>query len=171
MRFAFRSMPVRAALVGAALIAAAACGGSDDPGLGPNATIVRTESADTLFLRASFSGLSDSGGYAVRTPDQWAGVWAKATRGQQPAAAAPTVDFSRNMVLLVAMGTRPSGGYTARIDRVYDADGTRVVEATFTSPQNCLTIAAITAPCAAVIAPTTAAPVRFVTKAEVRRCQ
>ncbi len=170
MPFTLRSAPARAALVGAALIAAAACGASGDSGLGPNATVVRTESADTLFLRASFSGLSDSGTFAVRTADEWAGMWAKATRGQQPAAAAPTVDFSRNMVLLVAMGTRPSGGYVARIDRVYDASGTRVVEATFTSPQNCLTTQALTAPYAAVIAPTTAAPVRFVTKAEVRRC-
>jgi hypothetical protein len=163
---------IRAAAAGAAIAVVAACSAPGEP-IGDDIGVdVSIGSADTLFTGANayFSGLTDSAVYVVRTPAEWTALWAKATRNQSPAPPAPAVDFSRYMVLVVAMGSRPTTGYTVSIDRVADVDGGRVVEATLTSPVHCVTGQAFTAPFAAVVAPLTALPVHFVNRAAQHRC-
>ena len=163
----FRSLAA-VALVGAAT----ACGSTVDVDH-YSGTDVRTVGADSLFtgIDRQYSGLTDSATYAIRTTDAWAALWARASSRQSPAPPLPAVDFTRNMVLVVAMGARNTGGYSVAIDRVTDTDGGgRVVESTLSHPVNCVVTQALTAPFAAVVVPTTSLSVHFVNRTGERRC-
>ncbi|MBC9715771.1 protease complex subunit PrcB family protein [Streptomyces sp. TRM66268-LWL] len=54
----------------------------------------------------------------VRTESAWADLWRRATGNQSASAPAPGVDWSRDFVLFVATGERPSTGYRVEIRRV-----------------------------------------------------
>jgi PrcB C-terminal len=169
MRLTSRSLCTLAA---AAILGTAACRNSTiyDDYSGVDVVIV---DAIPLFtgVNVSYSGLTDSATYAIRTNAEWTALWAKATSGQQPAPPVPVVDFSKNMVLLVAMGTRGTGGYGVTIDHVTDGGaGERIVESTLTHPVNCVVTQALTAPFAAVLAPASTVPVRFVNRSAEHRC-
>jgi len=51
---------------------------------------------------------------AVRTAGEWATLWAQHA-GERPK---PAVDFSRDMVVAVFMGSRPTAGFTVEITGV-----------------------------------------------------
>ena len=84
---------------------------------------------------------------------------------------APTVDFQSQMVVVVALGTRRTGGYSVQIDQVNrDKDGA-VVSYTATSPgATCMTTQMITSPVAAVTAPLVTGAVRFERHDVVNKC-
>ena len=57
------------------------------------------------------------------------------------------VDFGTDMVVLVAIGTRSSGGYGVRVEEVVRSDGGAVVHYTVTRPgTGCMTTQALTSP-------------------------
>ena len=77
---------------------------------------VRREQAAQPF--AVYSGFSDSARVAVRTQSQWNEIWARVAGNATPPPEAPEIDFATEMVIVAAMGTRPTGGFAIRIDRV-----------------------------------------------------
>lgn len=68
---------------------------------------------DRRSLRAEEPGL-----FVARTADQWARLWQRMTShlGQTPPQ--PTVDWSTEMVVVLALGTRATGGYTVEIEEI-----------------------------------------------------
>lgn len=85
------------------------------------------------FTELAFTSYSyRSGGplqTVVRDEASWASLWAAhatlAVPGFDPSQAAPrpAVDFSRNMVVAVFMGSQPNGCYGTRIDGIYRSGG------------------------------------------------
>ena len=64
------------------------------------------------------------------------------------------VDFTRDMVVAVAAGQRPTGGYEIAVDRVRQAKGELTVEVVETAPgPNCVTTASLTQPVDVVVIP------------------
>jgi hypothetical protein len=59
----------------------------------------------------SMSGIDRAEQAVARSPSEWEALW----RRHAPGRTAPAVDFSRNMVVAVFLGSRPSGGYAAQI--------------------------------------------------------
>jgi hypothetical protein len=105
----------------------------------------------------------------IRSADQWAEAWARITG---PARPAPAVNFAREMVVLVAMGERPTGGYVITVDGVYDADGRLYAEVKEASPGPlCGTTEALTQPIDAVRVPRRDGPVTFVERAVTMACR
>ena len=73
----------------------------------------------------------------ARTVAEWDALWKAHTgpgrRGE--GSAAPPIDFDRETVVAVFMGSRPTGGFSVAIDSATDRDGTLVIAYHEASPQ------------------------------------
>jgi hypothetical protein len=79
----------------------------------------------------------------VRTVAEWEKLW-KTNGAREPV---PAVDFSREMVAGVFLGTRQTAGYGVEIVRAVNASGTLVVEYIESAPsRDLLTAQVLTAP-------------------------
>ena len=61
--------------------------------------------------QGAYSGISDASEVVVRSQVEWDALW-KAHAGLKPV---PAVDFSREFIAAVFLGTRPSGGFGVEI--------------------------------------------------------
>jgi hypothetical protein len=120
-----------------------------------------------------YSGLEAPLRTLVRSEGEWRDLWARLATDRIPRPAAPAVDFSERVVVVAAMGTRPTGGHAIRIDRVSYAGDTLWVEVTSVTPgARCVTTQALTAPVAAVSVerrPNVTA--RFLDREETQDCE
>ena len=85
----------------------------------------------------------------------------------------PSVDFNRDVVVAVAAGQRPTGGYEIAIDRVTQSDGQLTVEVVERTPgPNCMTTASLTQPVDVVVVPAAdAKSLSFLERKEIRGCR
>jgi hypothetical protein len=84
----------------------------------------------------------------------------------------PAVDFERDMVILVAMGRKPTGGYDIEVSQVTRGDTLLSVTVTETAPgRSCMTTQAFTAPAVAVRVPRYVGQVRFTEVQRTRECR
>lgn len=77
--------------------------------------------------RTSFSGsiIEDPFRVVVRDRDTWLGVWKRIYQvvpSNGPYPELPEIDFSRDMVVVAAMGQQPTSGYDIIIDGAYERD-------------------------------------------------
>jgi hypothetical protein len=78
----------------------------------------------------------------IRTQEDLDRVWAALGAQEQP-----EVDFATDLVVLAALGQRPSGGYDMDVRRAELRDGRLTVEVVETAPgPNCVTTMALTQP-------------------------
>jgi len=94
----------------------------------------------------------------ARTADEWAALW----RQHAPDRPRPSVDFSKEMVVGVFMGSRPTAGFAVEIVGVREeADGV-VVQYRETRPsRDAMTAQVLTAPYHLVAVPKSAGAVTF----------
>ena len=105
------------------------------------------------YVRYS-SGVQEPGAVVIRDANEWRRAWSIITApfGEPPAL--PAVNFEREMVVFVALGTKNSGGYTAEILRVArSANGISVDWQAQSPGPRCGTTAALTHPIDFVIIP------------------
>ncbi|MGV7643070.1 protease complex subunit PrcB family protein, partial [Mycobacterium kansasii] len=69
------------------------------------------------------SGVSRPEQVVARTEPEWRALWERHAPGRTP----PAVDFSKNMVVAVFLGSRPSGGYQVQITGVRTQGTTLIV--------------------------------------------
>ncbi len=62
-------------------------------------------------LKLQYSGLVEEVHEVLKSRADWANLWSAATSGFDPPRDVPTVDFRWKVVLVVALGRRPTGGY------------------------------------------------------------
>ena len=116
------------------------------------------------------NGIYDQRRIEIRSEDEWRGQWMRIQRSRTPPPL-PTVDFSREMLLLAGMGNQPSGGYVVTIERVLDQPDALVAYVRHTVPgPRCGAIAAITSPIDVVVVAATRKPVRWVVERTVNDC-
>jgi hypothetical protein len=128
-------------------------------------------SSNRLEVR-SYSGYTERERLVIRTAAGWTAAWAQITRNVSPRPPAPTINFDQEMVILVAMGQRPTGGYSISIEGVYDASGRLFAEVRERSPgDSCGTTQAVTAPVDAVRVPRRDGAVIFVERTETVVCR
>ena len=98
-----------------------------------------------------FSGIPDARRLVIRTSVEWNALWEEVTQNRMPKPPPPEVDFEQYMVIVAAMGSRPTGGYTVTVDEVNQGQGQLLAEVRETSPgPTCMTTQALTAPVTAV---------------------
>lgn len=120
---------------------------------------------------SQYSGIPDSQRVVIRDPAAWRQYWTAVNQPFVPAPAVPDVDFAREMILLVSMGTRPSGGFVIRIDSAMtDAQQVRVQVTQIVPGRGCLVPAVVTRPVDLARVPATPLPVSFAERVERTDC-
>lgn len=71
-----------------------------------------------LLWQDPMGGIADELRLVVRDSAMWPVVWRRVIGGRKPAPPVPRVDFSTELVLVVAQGSRSSTGYSITIDSV-----------------------------------------------------
>jgi protease stability complex PrcB-like protein len=114
------------------------------------------------------TGVGEARRLVIRNANAWADFWSELGVGDRPA-----VDFTRDLVVAVAAGQRPTGGYEIAVDAVRLANGELTVEVVETTPgPNCMATTSLTQPVDIVVVPAlTAQNWSFVERKEVRGCR
>jgi hypothetical protein len=106
----------------------------------------------------SMSSIDRAEQAVARTPDEWQALW----RRHAPGRPAPTLDFNRDMVVAVFLGSRPSGGYAAEITSTAIENGVLVVRWRESAPApGQMAAQVVTAPSHIATVPRHAGQVRF----------
>jgi hypothetical protein len=109
---------------------------------------------------------------AVRSQAEWSAVWRTLRiTSVEPRPSAPDVEFAKFTMLVAALGTRPTGGYTVHIEYALD-DGTAVhVSVLEIRPgNNCTVTTALIYPITIAIIPRNDLPVQFEVEAADLDC-
>jgi len=94
----------------------------------------------------------------ARTPQEWTAVWRAHAHGKP----APAIDFTREMVVGVFLGTRPTAGYGVEIAGAREDAGVLVVQYREGSPpRDAMTAQVLTMPYHLVAVPKASGEVRF----------
>lgn len=160
------------ALVTAAMLAVPGC---SQPGptsaTPPDASTVNpVQQSATHLLTAGTSGFTEGEELVIRSDTELAAAWKTAHAGI-PGNPAPAIDMAHNMVVLLALGQRRTGGYTIRFDSITREGAGAVVHYTATSPgPGCMTTQMITSPIDVVSVPSVEGAVRFERSDVTDRC-
>lgn len=94
-----------------------------------------------------------NGGFTTKTnqvitdEDELKKAWKIAFKNYMKVGDAPEVDFNKNVVLLVAMGEKNSGGYSIKVEKVVSSNLSTIVSVVETVPgKNCNVTSALTYP-------------------------
>ena len=134
----------------------AACGGAsaryvdDDPGYQTPGGVPTGSLEISRIGTYTNSSIQEPRRLVIRSEQEWRDFWYDLNLGS-----APEVDFTRNMVIAVSAGVRPSTGHSVLVDNVrLDDDGTLRVEVLQTSPgRGCVTAQQMTQPVDVVVVP------------------
>ena len=143
--------------------------------LGPKRSGPRTSFTDS-------SGIGDRLRVVIRDRDAWRDVWQRIQspvcslpnppRGPLPELPPlPEIDFSREMLVVVALGGRPSSGYAIVVDGAYEQDNRLEIVVRSVSVKGCAALAVMTAPVDIVRLPKTERAVVFRETEAVRECK
>ncbi len=124
--------------------------------IGPLATLVLFACASVSgenslpirsLARGGFSGIREPEREVIADKKAWEQIWSRHNKSRKPTAALPEVDFEKEMVIAVTMGTKRTGGYAVEIVEVRPADKKLMIAVQQTSPQpRAMTIQALTTP-------------------------
>lgn len=76
----------------------------------------------TIVAAETYSGLDRPTSRLIRSEAEFKSVWKRIHRGRKPLPPLPVVDFEHDMLILVAMGSRNSGGFGIDVARVIRDD-------------------------------------------------
>jgi hypothetical protein len=109
----------------------------------------------------------------IRDARTWRKMWRRMHEGViSPVPSLPRIDFSRQMIVIVGLGTRSTGGYGITVDRAFQRDGTLEVIVSKHAPgKNCFTSQALTQPVDVVQLPKTKRKVVFKEAEVVHDCK
>jgi hypothetical protein len=112
----------------------------------------------TSLDKGSQSNIDDGRQVSIRTESDWTRLWQQ----HKPDRPKPTVDFSKQMVLGVFMGSRSTGGFAVEILGASETGGALTVQYRETIPQpGAITAQVISAPYHLVAVPKVTGTVTF----------
>ena len=153
------------------LALSAACGGSDltqPPGTSLPMVRLRSEPYSFTF----YSGLDRPARIVIRDALAWRVVWNQIYLRQSPVPPLPAIDFSRDMMVVVALGSHSTGGYSILLAGASEAANTGIaVIVDSSSPgSNCIVTEAFTQPVDIARLPLRNGAVSFVERSHVSDC-
>jgi len=112
----------------------------------------------TTIDKGDHSNMDDARQVSVKTEDAWKQLWQQ----HSPDRPKPAIDFSKEMVVGVFLGSRPTAGYTVEIASATVNTGTLVVRYRETAPgRGTMTAQVITSPFHLVTLPIFPGEVKF----------
>ena len=131
-------------------------------------TIAVTRLRAEPYSLSYYSALKTAQQIVVRDEATWRALWPQLQAGTEP----PAIDFGKEMVVVVALGERNSGGYSIFVDAASaTGDGVAIEVRSVAPGKHCGTTAALTQPVDAARMPRVEGSVRFVDVATVRDCE
>lgn len=125
----------------------------------------------TALFAEQHSAMKEPLELVIRDPEQWRDLWSQVVADRHPPRDPPEVDFNRDMVVLVAIGERPTGGFSVEIVEVRLHEGALRVASLERMPgSSCIVPQVLTAPVAAVTMPSTEGPASFEHQTETYEC-
>jgi hypothetical protein len=153
----YLSMVVLAGLAGAMVYAGYILSSNDIP-------------FETISRVAPGVGQSERKNYVIRSEVDWKELWGMVHPGES-APPLPYVDFSRETVVAVFSGVKPTGGFSIEITRVVDAGGRVLVYVSEVSPgDGCFVTEALTYPHHIVKVQKSDKPVELIVEGMVVSC-
>ncbi len=120
----------------------------------------------TSIAKGSMSGQQTAKQVTVRTDAEWKALW----KDHEPTAKMPSVDFAKNMVVGIFLGSKPSDGHDVEIVGVRTQDAELIVEYVQKQPaRGTMAAQILTEPYHLVVVPKHAGPVRFMHVPETRK--
>jgi hypothetical protein len=145
------AVAARAALAAGVLLAACAAAGPED-----------VEVPFEALVSETHSGLVEERREVVRDETGWARLWDEIYASVTPRPSRPAVDFARDMLVVAATGTRPSGGFAIRVTGVTQrGDDLEVTVLETCPPPGAMVTMELTRPVAVVSVPRLALVPRF----------
>lgn len=164
-----RLFPLPAAAV-VLLCTAGSCVKGEGLTLPKEASRVPGDQVETLLKEGS-SGVDTRRRGVIRSEAEWASFWSEVYSRRLPVPDRPAVDFAESMVIVAAMGPRPTGGYTIELEAIGQVGSEYHVIVRESSPgRNCATTAALTQPVVAARVPRTDGNVSFLERAVTVQC-
>ncbi|MES2525045.1 MAG: protease complex subunit PrcB family protein [Gemmatimonadota bacterium] len=168
--------PAHSSLLRTAALGAILCGCTATPGNGAPSTTTETTVTPSIaqpmtrVYSAATSGFTEPAELVLRDQAALDDAW-RTLHSRLPGNPAPAVDLSTRMVVVVALGSRNTGGHGVRVDSV-TSDGTRTtVHYTATAPgTSCMTTQMITSPVDIVSVARREGAVRFERRSVVQPC-
>ncbi len=114
-----------------------ACGGTTNaahPSTSAAATDLAVHRLQEWAPFANASGYDTAATAVIRSTAGWRAAWARIHGGMTPMPILPAIDFNRNVVVLVAVGTQSSGGHGLAITRATVNGGAIRIDAVHTTP-------------------------------------
>lgn len=161
-----------AAMSVAAATLAPGCPAPTEPVLSDSVEL-QIQAAPAEVTRYLYSGINDRRRLYIKDEETWTALWSEVTAHVGPKPEVPFIDFGNEAVVVVSMGTRPTGGYSINVESVSESesDGTLYVEVVEVSPgPSCVVTQAESAPVHAVRVPLRNGSVQFIERASTRNC-
>ena len=150
---------------------AAACASPEQSTLPPGSSIPIVRLRAEPYSFEFNSGLNTPARIVVRDASTWQSLWTQIYQGRSPVPPLPAIDFSSDMLVVAALGSRSSGGYMILIDGASGEGSNVIVAVRSISPgQGCGVTGALTQPVDIARLPRRDGDVRFLERAEVRKC-
>jgi hypothetical protein len=128
------------------------------PGAARAAQPTTTAPAMKTLDKGDHSNMDDAAQVVAKTPQEWQQLWQKHT----PDRPRPAVDFSKEMVVGVFLGSRPTAGYVLEIVSAAQDNGSLVVKYRESLPQRgTMTAQVLTSPYHLVAVPFFPGGVKF----------
>lgn len=136
---------------------------------GDSLPVTRLRSNATAFT--TYSGLNDSVRAVVRDSAAWVDLWRVINRPFYPPPPLPPVDFGRDMIVIAALGARPTAGYDIVIEGArQDSAAVEIALRTLSPAPGCPVSAAMTQPVDLATIPASPRAVRFREKSVIVPC-
>jgi hypothetical protein len=140
------------------------------PPLGPSVPMVRLRSEPYSFTY--YSGLDTPARLVLRDAGSWQEVWSQIYSRQSPAPPLPAVDFSHEMIVVVALGSHGTGGYQILLTNASEVgnNGTAITVSSTSPGPSCIVTEAFTQPVDIARVPVRDGAVTFVEQSHVSSC-
>ena len=132
--------------------------------------VTSTSLAMSVVAQGVNAPISTRVNYVIRTESQWQQF--KALFSGTKAPKFPSVDFSKDQVLAVFTGTKPTDGYSIHVSKITDTTHGRLVAITLVTPgSNCTVAPTQTSPYEIVTVPATTLTLSHTNLTKVRPCR
>ncbi len=119
-----------------------------------------------------YSAIGDKREVVIKNNEDYQKLMAEVYNNLDQMPQIPDVDFSKNYVVAMFMGSRNTGGYTLKFDKVIKRADDLTVSAYETSPgKTCIVTEAISQPYEIIKIPRIEKKVKFIRKQKVNECQ
>ncbi len=158
---------MRRTLASLMLFAGVAGCSSDEPGTAVTLQRLATDARPLSY----YSGYREPKRFVVRDRETWVDVWTQIWKLQSPKPDLPAIDFDKEMVLVAALGERPSSGYSILIDSAQATVDQLSVSVRVVSPgSGCAVLTVMTQPVDVASVPRLDVGVQFVERSETLGC-